>query len=116
MADLLRLRVYTPERELVDRDVREVTADHDVVLIFDEVISGFRCAPGGAQEHFGITPELTTMAKILAGGFPGGAVAGRQDIMDLLDFDQSRTTQRRSRQPTLTVRIDPRSIAAGKSW
>jgi glutamate-1-semialdehyde 2,1-aminomutase len=94
-------------------DLREATADHEVLLIFDEVISGFRCAPGGAQEHFGITPELTTMAKILAGGFPGGAVAGRQDIMDLLDFDQSRTSQREKVIHTGTFNANPVSAAAG---
>jgi glutamate-1-semialdehyde 2,1-aminomutase len=93
--------------------LREATADHDVLLIFDEVISGFRCAPGGAQELFGITPELTTMAKILAGGFPGGAVAGRQDVMDLLDFDQARTTQREKVIHTGTFNANPVSAAAG---
>ena len=57
--------------------LRELTAAHGALLIFDEVVTGFRVAPGGAQGHFGITPDLTTLAKIVAGGMPGGAVAGR---------------------------------------
>ena len=64
--------------------VRDLTRERGVVLIFDEVVTGFRYAPGGCQEYFGVTPDLTTLAKILAGGFPGGAVAGREDILKYL--------------------------------
>ena len=63
-------------------ELRELTERKGVTLIFDEVISGFRVAPGGAQQHYGIKPDLATFAKVVAGGFPGGAVAGRVDIMD----------------------------------
>ena len=56
------------------RRLREVTTRHGVLLIFDEVISGFRCSPGGAQQFYGVTPDLTTLAKILAGGYPGAAL------------------------------------------
>ena len=56
---------------------RDLTTKYGVVLIFDEVITGFRWAPGGAQQRFGVTPDMTTMAKIVAGGMPGGAVAGQ---------------------------------------
>lgn len=66
--------------------LRELTAERGIVLVFDEVISGFRCAPGGAQQALGIRPDLTTLAKILAGGLPGGAVCGRADLMGALDF------------------------------
>src|SRR6202043_4083001 len=66
--------------------LRRLTAEHGGLLIFDEVVNGFRVSPGGAQEAFGIKPDLTTLAKILAGGLPGGAVTGRKDILDLLDF------------------------------
>jgi glutamate-1-semialdehyde 2,1-aminomutase len=66
--------------------LREATRATGTVLIFDEVITGFRCAPGGAQEVYGITPDLTTLAKILAGGLPGGAVCGRLEIMDIIRF------------------------------
>jgi glutamate-1-semialdehyde 2,1-aminomutase len=63
-------------------ELRELTRQHGVVLIFDEVVTGFRVAPGGAQAEYGIRPDLTTLAKILAGGLPG-AIAGRKDILDL---------------------------------
>lgn len=66
------------------QELRALTSRHRVVLIFDEVITGFRYAPGGAQAYFGVTPDLTTLAKILAGGLPGGAVAGKREIMQLL--------------------------------
>ncbi len=68
------------------RDLRALTEKHGVVLIFDEVIGGFRWSPGGVQGKIGVVPDLTTMAKIVAGGLPGGAVAGRRDIMEQLRF------------------------------
>jgi glutamate-1-semialdehyde 2,1-aminomutase len=61
--------------------LREVTAARNVVLIFDEVITGFRWSSGGAQVRFGIRPDLTSMAKIVSGGMPGAAVGGRAEIM-----------------------------------
>ncbi|NQT19295.1 MAG: glutamate-1-semialdehyde 2,1-aminomutase [Planctomycetes bacterium] len=64
--------------------LREITAKHGIVLIFDEVISGFRVALGGAQERFGITPDLTTLGKILGGGMPVGAYGGKAEIMDCI--------------------------------
>jgi glutamate-1-semialdehyde 2,1-aminomutase len=67
-------------------EVRRLTTEHNVTLIFDEVITGFRWAPGGAQERFNIIPDMTTLAKIVAGGMPGGAVAGKREIMELLEF------------------------------
>jgi glutamate-1-semialdehyde 2,1-aminomutase len=66
--------------------LRALTSELGIVLIFDEVITGFRVAPGGAQQYFKVTPDLTVLAKILAGGLPGGAVVGRADIMDYLAF------------------------------
>ena len=65
-------------------DLREITERHGVVMIMDEVICGFRTSPEGAQGRFNVRPDLTTMAKILAGGLPGAAVAGRADIMGLI--------------------------------
>jgi glutamate-1-semialdehyde 2,1-aminomutase len=65
-------------------ELRALTERHGVLLVFDEVITGFRYAPGGAQEYYGVTPDLTTLAKIVAGGLPGGAVCGRRDVMALL--------------------------------
>jgi len=62
--------------------VRDLTRDHDVLLIFDEVITGFRLSLGGAQQHYGITPDLTTLGKIIGGGFPIGVFGGRKDLME----------------------------------
>ena len=64
--------------------LREVTRANGALLIFDEVMTGFRLALGGAQERFGIKPDLTTLGKIIGGGLPVGAFGGRADIMDLL--------------------------------
>lgn len=61
--------------------LRELCDSHGVVLIFDEVMTGFRVARGGAQEVFGVTPDLTTLGKIVGGGLPVGAFGGRRDIM-----------------------------------
>jgi glutamate-1-semialdehyde 2,1-aminomutase len=61
---------------------RELTRQHGALLIFDEVITGFRIAPGGAAKHFGIEPDLGTYGKILGGGMPVGAYAGRRELMD----------------------------------
>ncbi len=61
--------------------LRDVTAEMDIVLIFDEVITGFRVSRGGAQELYGVTPDLTTLGKIIGGGLPVGAFGGRREIM-----------------------------------
>ena len=66
------------------KGLRELTAQNGVILIFDEVVTGFRAAPGGVQERYGIRPDLTTLAKIVAGGLPGGAVGGKADIIDMI--------------------------------
>jgi glutamate-1-semialdehyde 2,1-aminomutase len=65
-------------------ELRQLCSENDVVLIFDEVMTGFRLAPGGAQEVFGIRPDLTAMGKVIGGGLPVGAFGGRADIMDFL--------------------------------
>ncbi len=64
--------------------VRDLTRKHGVVLIFDEMVSGFRVGPGGFQGATGIVPDLTTLGKALFGGMPAGALAGRADLMDLM--------------------------------
>lgn len=64
--------------------LRDITKTNGALLIFDEVMTGFRLAPGGAQERFGITPDLSTFGKIIGGGLPVGALGGRADIMDYL--------------------------------
>jgi glutamate-1-semialdehyde 2,1-aminomutase len=64
--------------------LRDLCTRHGVLLVFDEVISGFRAAPGGAQEVFGIRPDLTCLGKIIGGGLPVGAYGGRADLMELV--------------------------------
>lgn len=64
--------------------LREITEKYGALLIFDEVITGFRLALGGAQEYYGITPDLTTLGKIVGGGMPIGAYGGRRDIMQMI--------------------------------
>jgi glutamate-1-semialdehyde 2,1-aminomutase len=66
------------------QELRSLTERMGVVLIFDEVISGFRYSPGGAQAYFGVTPDMTTLAKIVAGGLPGGAVVGKKPLMSMM--------------------------------
>jgi len=65
--------------------LREATTEHGVVLIFDEVVTGFRLAYGGAQELYGVTPDLCTLGKVIGGGFPLAAITGREDIMAHFD-------------------------------
>ncbi|MEO0977034.1 MAG: aminotransferase class III-fold pyridoxal phosphate-dependent enzyme [Pseudomonadota bacterium] len=67
--------------------LRHLTSKHGIVLIFDEVVTGFRFAYGGAQEFYGVTPDLCTLGKIIGGGFPLAAIAGKKEIMD--HFDKS---------------------------
>lgn len=64
--------------------LRQISTDAGIVLIFDEVITGFRLAYGGAQERFGVIPDLTTMGKIIGGGLPMGAYGGRREIMEFI--------------------------------
>lgn len=79
------------------RALRELTRERGVVLIFDEVVTGFRMAAGGAQEYFGVTADLTCLAKAVAGGLPGAALVGRADLMDTIAFagDPKRDRTRR---------------------
>ena len=78
--------VVMPDEEFL-KATREVTAKHGAVLIFDEVITGFRLAYGGAQQRFGITPDMTTVGKIVGGGYPAAAFGGRAEIMKCLAPD-----------------------------
>jgi glutamate-1-semialdehyde 2,1-aminomutase len=91
------------------KGLREICTKRGILLIFDEVITGFRVAPGGAQEFYGIKPDLTSMAKILAGGLPGGGLAGRADI---LAFIEPRPGKPKMKHPG-TYNANPLSAAAG---
>ncbi len=73
--------VVTPEKGYLE-EVRKITKENDTVLIFDEVITGFRVSSGGAQKRFNVIPDMTTMAKIIGGGFPAGAFMGKREIME----------------------------------
>ena len=64
--------------------LRDVCDEYGSVLIFDEVMTGFRVAPGGAQERYGITPDLTTLGKVIGGGMPVGAFGGKKEVMDYI--------------------------------
>ena len=68
--------------------LREVTEKYEIPLIFDEIVTGFRFSYGGAQEYYGVTPDICTLGKSVAGGFPLTAVAGKTDIMDHFDIDK----------------------------
>lgn len=90
--------------------LRAETSQAGALLIFDEVVTGFRVAPGGAQALFGVMPDLSTFAKVLAGGLPGGAVAGRADILAFLDTKAA--GQAKIHHPG-TFNANPLSAAAG---
>jgi glutamate-1-semialdehyde 2,1-aminomutase len=93
--------------------LRRVTEQHGALLIFDEVVTGFRVSSGGAQVAFGIRPDLSSFAKIVAGGMPGAAVAGRKDILDLLDFAAMAAAGREKIGHPGTFNANPVSAAAG---
>lgn len=75
-------RTYLPQPGFLEA-VRQLTHDQGVVLIFDEVVTGFRTARGGAQQHFGVIPDMATFAKCISNGFALGAVAGKREVMEV---------------------------------
>jgi glutamate-1-semialdehyde 2,1-aminomutase len=94
--------------------LRELTTQHKVPLIFDEVVTGFRFSPGGAQELYGVVPDLSCLAKIIAGGMPGGAVVGNAEIMSLFDITGDAHHDRFQRVVHFgTFNAAPPSAAAG---
>ena len=82
------LQRCTPPREGFLENLRAICNEHDVLLIFDEVVTGFRLAYGGAQEYYGVVPDLVAYGKALGGGYPIGAFGGRADIMDRVREDR----------------------------
>ncbi|RIK45955.1 MAG: hypothetical protein DCC58_04795 [Chloroflexi bacterium] len=95
------------------RFLRTETERTGALLVVDEVVSGFRWSPGGAQQAYGVTGDLTALAKILAGGLPGGAVAGRADVMAPLAFEpEVRRGLPKVAHPG-TFNANPLSAAAG---
>ena len=95
------------------RELRGLTEAAGTLLIMDEVVSGFRATRGGAQAAYGVRADLCSFAKILAGGLPGAAVAGRKDILDQLDFAVSAKAEREKIQHQGTFNANPVSAAAG---
>ena len=99
-----------PARAEFLQALRKLTREKNVLFILDEVITGFRVAPGGFQSVCSIAPDLSTFAKVLAGGLPGGCLAGRADIMDVLAFNNLRG--KKMKHPG-TYNANPLSAAAG---
>lgn len=94
--------------------IRDLTQHHGVVLIFDELITGFRIAPGGAQEYFNVIPDVTCLGKIMCGGLPGAAVAGKKEIMEFLEAKGDPHWDRYSKIRHFgTQNASPLSVAAG---
>lgn len=94
--------------------LRALTHKFGVVLIFDEVITGFRYARGGAQELYGVLPDLTCLAKIMAGGLPGGAVVGKREMMEFLEIKADEAWNRHKKMMHFgTFNANPLSAAAG---
>lgn len=80
---LANMGLILPENNFLS-DIRKITKENNIPLIFDEVVTGFRISPGGAQKHFGIKPDITTLGKALGNGFTIAAVGGKKEILDLL--------------------------------
>ena len=92
--------------------LRALTKKHGVVLMFDEVVTGFRWSRGGAQARYGVTPDICAMAKIVAGGLPGGAIGGRADILDQLDATAAKAAGREKIGHQGTYNSNPLCAAA----
>jgi glutamate-1-semialdehyde 2,1-aminomutase len=91
--------------------LRKITAQHGIPLIFDEVVTGFRFAYGGAQEYYGVVPDLCTLGKVIGGGFPLAAIAGRADIM--AHFDRAKVGEQGFLKQIGTLSGNPVAAAAG---
>ncbi len=91
--------------------LRDLCSQHGALLIFDEVVTGFRFAYGGAQEHYGVTPDMCTLGKIIGGGLPLAAIAGRSDVMQ--HFDKNKVSNGRALVQIGTLSGNPLATAAG---
>ncbi len=103
-------RIIPPEPGFLE-SLRQICTKHDIVLIFDEVVTGFRIAYGGAQQHYGVVPDLCTLGKLIGGGFPLAAVAGREDIM--AHFDRSKVGAEKFLMQVGTLSGNPVASIAG---
>jgi len=94
--------------------LRDLATRHGVPLIYDEVITGFRYAPGGYQEYAGVVPDMTVLGKIVTGGMPGGALVGRSDMMSLFDYSGDPHRDRYERVHHMgTFNANPLAAASG---
>jgi glutamate-1-semialdehyde 2,1-aminomutase len=91
--------------------LRKLTQENGILLIFDEVVTGFRFAYGGAQQHYGVVPDLCSLGKVIGGGFPLAAVAGRADIM--AHFDKSKVGDDKFLMQVGTLSGNPIAAVAG---
>jgi glutamate-1-semialdehyde 2,1-aminomutase len=103
-------RVLAPQPGFLEA-LRDVTRRHGIVLIFDEIVTGFRIAWGGAQERYGVVPDLATYGKAMAGGFPMACIAGRADV--LAPLDARRTERTNLAWASGTLNGNPISASAG---
>ncbi len=103
-------RIIPPARGFL-QDLRALTAKHGIPLIFDEVVTGFRLAYGGAQAYYGVEADLCSLGKVIGGGFPLAAIAGRTDIM--AHFDQAKVGDERFLKQIGTLSGNPVAAAAG---
>jgi glutamate-1-semialdehyde 2,1-aminomutase len=103
-------RIIAPRPGFLE-GLREITARYGIILIFDEVVTGFRLAYGGAQEYYGVTPDLCAVGKIVGGGYPLGAIMGREDVMQV--FNQDEILEGRHVPQIGTMNGSPVACAAG---
>lgn len=103
-------RILQPKPGFLEA-VRDVTAKHGIPLIFDEIVTGFRFAYGGAQEYYGVTPDLCALGKIVGGGFPLAAVAGKAEIMN--HFEKGAVPAERYTPQSGTLNGNPVAASAG---
>ncbi|MEM2936799.1 MAG: aminotransferase class III-fold pyridoxal phosphate-dependent enzyme, partial [Candidatus Bathyarchaeia archaeon] len=97
------------------KKLRNVTRENGVALIFDEVVTGFRDAPGGTQELCGVVPDITVLGKIVAGGYPGGAVTGKGEYFKLLEFGDAEWNSLKKIPHPGTYNANPQCAAAGNA-
>ena len=93
--------------------MRDLTKKYGTLLLFDEVVSGFRCSSGGMQKAVGVTPDLTMLGKILGGGVPVGAIVGHADVMNMMDFKDPEWNRYKRAVHTGTWCANPLTCAAG---
>jgi glutamate-1-semialdehyde 2,1-aminomutase len=103
-------RIIPPAPGFLDK-LRKITKENGVPLIFDEVVTGFRLAYGGAQEYYGVVPDLCTLGKVIGGGFPLAAIAGREEIM--AHFDKAKVGDENYLVQIGTLSGNPVAAAAG---